>query len=872
MKREVNQDSDVSVYTTSPASLKTEEFFDYELIIVNQGITYCFTKPYIVVGKHTLKEGWLIHVSIVRQQFMLAAPQIISELLNAQVSFLMPSGSLLHNEILDGRRGLDLVGKVISVISMDVNQVKHLTKTLIGLTNDLKGPEVLDAAGISACVYLSYGTLIPGESKLRIRRGIPVSGTNILIDHLKARKIDWPFNDLLPLKKEKTTRLIARRYLPLQQIKNDPKGSVWKCIKLNLIYNSELCLLKQGNPHQCFDDSGRDIRDRLNWQFEAQKKLIRAVPLPQIKEIFEYDHRTYLSMEFLEGTSLSDIVTSIFSGKNWINQEARQQFELLSLTTKVIDIIANLHRQEFLHRDLNPDNFIVLPNGKVYLTDLELCYSIALQLPSPPFLLGTPGYISPQQQNSLPPQYSDDIYSLGGILIKIFTGLPPLKFSTQNTWYLAEQLKHFFPNKAICRLIEACLHPDPTERPTLYFINKTIESFQSDVSSAGSSPLPSIDQYISTQTIKEAVKALATPLFIDDKLHWLSESFGLAEGRWGMMYALAKYARTDLFDSEDESMVRHHLREMLQLENLKKNEVQGNFFPGKIDLIVSTAALSVAKLLPGNYTTESALDLLDVSPIYLGLKNGLSGQGLTILNYLHDINSREAYGRLNDIIQTILARQEADGSWLLDDEDTRNSRVKVPGLFHGIAGIALFLFSCAAKLDHHKAGEAARKALSYLAGARTLQNGHHIWTVNPNVSNANPWVECGFTGIAYVFIQAYRYFQDPLYKEIASEALLAHPTFISSYFASFSNGLAGLGEVYIEAGLVFNETEWRERANQIALFFHHTGNRSKNGFHYWHPDDYLEQKVGLCDGHAGILHFLIRQSDPDKFSFPLLQV
>jgi lantibiotic modifying enzyme len=133
-------------------------------------------------------------------------------------------------------------------------------------------------------------------------------------------------------------------------------------------------------------------------------------------------------------------------------------------------------------------------------------------------------------------------------------------------------------------------------------------------------------------------------------------------------------------------------------------------------------------------------------------------------------------------------------------------------------------------------------------------------------------VEFGFTGIAYVFIQAYRYFENSSYKEIAIDALLAHPPFISSYFTSFANGLAGLGEVYIEAGLVFNDPVWRERANQIALFFQHTGNRSKNGFHYWHPEDNLEQKVGLCDGHAGILHFLIRQSDPDKFSFPLLQV
>jgi serine/threonine protein kinase len=689
MKSKINQDSNVSVYTGSPASLKTEEFFEYELLLANQGITYCFTKPYIVVGKHILNEGWLIHVSIVRQQFMLAAPQIISVLMNAHVSFLMPFGSLLHNEILDGRRGLDLVGKVITVISMDVNQVKHLTKTLIGLTKDLKGPEVLDASGISACVYLSYGTLVPGESKLRIRRGIPVSGTNILIDHLKARKIDWPFNDLLPLKKAKTTRLIARRYLPLKQIKNDPKGSVWKCIKLNLLYNSELCLLKQGNPHQCFDDSGRDIRDRLNWQFEAQKKLIRAVPLPQIKEIFEYDYRTYLSIEFLEGTSLSDIVTSIFSGKNWINQEARQQFELLSLTRMVIDIIANLHRQEFLHRDLNPDNFIVLPNGKVYLTDLELCYSIEHQLPSPPFFLGTPGYISPQQQNSLPPQYSDDVYSLGGILIKIFTGLPPLKFSTQNTWYLAEQLEHFFPNKTICRLIEACLHPDPTERPTLYFINKTIETFQSELLSIESSSPISIHSTFRSQTLNEAVKALSTPLFIDDKLNWLSESFGLAEGKWGIMYALAKYVRTKQFDSEDESMVRHHLRQMLQSENSKQTEVPGNYFSGKIDLIVSANALLLANLLPEKYTIESAHDLLELSPISLGLKNGLAGQGLAILNYLHVINSNEAYDRLNNIIQTILNRQQVDGSWLLDGV-TNNSSVKVPGLFHGIAGIALF--------------------------------------------------------------------------------------------------------------------------------------------------------------------------------------
>jgi serine/threonine protein kinase len=50
-----------------------------------------------------------------------------------------------------------------------------------------------------------------------------------------------------------------------------------------------------------------------------------------------------------------------------------------------------------LHRDLNPENLLIYKSGRIFFIDLELAYSIKTSEPNPPFVWGTPGFMSAEQ-------------------------------------------------------------------------------------------------------------------------------------------------------------------------------------------------------------------------------------------------------------------------------------------------------------------------------------------------------------------------------------------------------------------------------------------------------------------------------------------
>jgi len=105
------------------------------------------------------------------------------------------------------------------------------------------------------------------------------------------------------------------------------------------------------------------------------------------------------------------------------------------------------------------------------------------------------------------------------------------------------------------------------------------------------------------------------------------------------------------------------------------------------------------------------------------------------------------------------------------------------------------------------------------------------------------------------------------YKQIASEVLVSHPMHITSNYCSFGNGLAGLGEVYLEAFRVFADDEWYCRARAIQGILLNSCYRDGNQC-YWLDGTQLEPTADFWSGNAGVLHFLLRFSHPDEISFP----
>jgi hypothetical protein len=125
-------------------------------------------------------------------------------------------------------------------------------------------------------------------------------------------------------------------------------------------------------------------------------------------------------------------------------------------------------------------------------------------------------------------------------------------------------------------------------------------------------------------------------------------------------------------------------------------------------------------------------------------------------------------------------------------------------------------------------------------------------------------------GIIRTFIKAYEILKEPHYRTLAEKAVAKYPLYVVTNNFTQDTGLAGLGELYIEAMKTFGGEGWQKRVNWIAQVFIHTAIRNKDGGCYWQMEENHLPTADLLIGNTGILHFLMRCLDPDKLGHCLL--
>ncbi len=140
------------------------------------------------------------------------------------------------------------------------------------------------------------------------------------------------------------------------------------------------------------------------------------------------DHMPYFVMDFLEGRSLSDILSTEGSLK-------LERF--LSIMTQVCHALAHAHEQGVVHRDLKPSNIMVLANverEQVKIVDFGIAKIISHEgeqgLTQTGELFGSPFYMSPEQCSGGQIDRRSDIYAMGCVMYEALSGEPPLKGNT----------------------------------------------------------------------------------------------------------------------------------------------------------------------------------------------------------------------------------------------------------------------------------------------------------------------------------------------------------------------------------------------------------------------------------------------------------
>ena len=158
-------------------------------------------------------------------------------------------------------------------------------------------------------------------------------------------------------------------------------------------------------------------------RFTREAQAAAALSHPNIIQIFyigEDAGRRYFVMEFVSGRSLLDIVKQ----EGRVANPRAAQYLL-----QAAHGLAAAHDKGFLHRDIKPANLMIDDRGLVKIADfgLALPSEATTKLTATGMLVGTPGYLSPEQCMGVPLDLRTDIYSLGVTYYEALTGRMPFQ-------------------------------------------------------------------------------------------------------------------------------------------------------------------------------------------------------------------------------------------------------------------------------------------------------------------------------------------------------------------------------------------------------------------------------------------------------------
>jgi eukaryotic-like serine/threonine-protein kinase len=161
-------------------------------------------------------------------------------------------------------------------------------------------------------------------------------------------------------------------------------------------------------------------------RFKREREIGHHFHHPGIVKTFDGEHRSrlYIVMEWVDGTGLGAILKQ---------QAARGERGLpteraVKIAIGICNVLDYLHKHGIVHRDLNPENVMVDDEGNIKLIDFgsamkEDARRLTFAGSSP--ILGTPGYISPEQVKGHRGDQRSDIYAVGAILYEMLTGRQP---------------------------------------------------------------------------------------------------------------------------------------------------------------------------------------------------------------------------------------------------------------------------------------------------------------------------------------------------------------------------------------------------------------------------------------------------------------
>ncbi|MFG2289698.1 PQQ-binding-like beta-propeller repeat protein [Streptomyces sp. NPDC048595] len=203
-----------------------------------------------------------------------------------------------------------------------------------------------------------------------------------------------------------------------------------------------------------------DFRRRFKAEVDAARAVSGAFTAPVV-DADPDGPRPWLATAYIPGPSLTDAIAA---------HGPMPEATLRVLGAGLAEALAAIHRAGLIHRDLKPSNILLTADGPRVI-DFGISRAVdGTVLTAEGQIIGSPGFMSPEQSTGGDLTSAGDVFALGAVLAFAATGTPP--FGTGAVHALLYRATHEPPEldgvpQALLGTVAACLDKDPARRPTV---------------------------------------------------------------------------------------------------------------------------------------------------------------------------------------------------------------------------------------------------------------------------------------------------------------------------------------------------------------------------------------------------------------------
>jgi hypothetical protein len=278
--------------------------------LLRRGLSVVERGVWAHVGTASGEFGWKLHLSATQATAFELLDQVVPILVHHALAFKVIRDGELLAMLNEGALGPTQVGKFMTIyLAQDrPQQIDEVTRELIAVTQEIRGPKIQTDLALGGAVYARYGAFSPAMKRDRLGFYQPADDDqkgDYTVPFVPPEGIPNPFQAYVKPRSHgpqtPKTGPIGPGYLLTGVVQMHPKGAVLSALDVRRQETVRRVILKEGRPNSLSDEHGRDMWFRLRNQARAHADLAHTGVVPEAGELFEHGGNLYLPVEYVEG-------------------------------------------------------------------------------------------------------------------------------------------------------------------------------------------------------------------------------------------------------------------------------------------------------------------------------------------------------------------------------------------------------------------------------------------------------------------------------------------------------------------------------------------------------------------------------------------